>query len=367
MKSLILFALFAVFLLLGCNSTQPGMQSAASTPPVTPTVSGNFVAVGNMNTPRANHAAILLPNGTVLIAGGNSGLAPSAELYDPSARTFTPTGSMAVPRDSPGAVLLANGKVLIVGGSQDLRAEVYDPSTGAFTSAGSLVSGGNAYNALDSRLPTLLQDGRVLVEGVNAEIYDPATGAFSLTAAYAYADADPTWFTSTLLQDGTVLLTGCLQACSSGVTEIYDPRANTFGAAGPLLQYGFENTATLLTNGKVLFVSSDDDDIFSEAELYDPTGGFASIGSRFGTHEYSAAVRLSNGTVLITGGQLPGGSGNEEADLVDSSTGMVVTAGNMTAGRQHHTATLLPDGTVLITGGYTTWPGPTNTAEIYKP
>jgi len=381
MKTLTLFASFAVVLLSGCGSTPRGIQSGAPAPPSAPpaptTTSSNFVAVGNMNTARANHVAILLPDGKVLIAGGVLAGYPvqlplaSAELFDPSTRSFTPTGNMMVPRSSPGAVLLANGKVLIVGGSQDLSAEIYDPSTGAFTSTGNMipVGTGSSQSSLNMSFATLLQDGRVLVEGDDAEIYDPATGAFSLTGAYT--NADTLWITSTLLQDGRVLLTGwagCALWCESGATELYDPRTNTFSVAGPLAQWGNVNTATLLMNGKVLFVGSDGMDLSADAELYDPTADtFTSVGRMIGPHEFSAAVRLSNGTVLISGGQLEGGSGSAEADLYDPSTEMAASVGNMTVGRHDHTATLLPDGTVLITGGYTTWPSSTNTAEIYKP
>src|SRR5579862_7958344 len=73
-----------------------------------PTTGGNFTAVGNMTTTRADHTATLLPNGKVLIAGGEGAgfqALASAELYDPATRMFAPTGSMITPRYSHSATL----------------------------------------------------------------------------------------------------------------------------------------------------------------------------------------------------------------------------------------------------------------------
>jgi hypothetical protein len=102
--------------------------------------------------------------------------------------------------------------------------------------------------------------------------------------------------------------------------------------------------------------------------LYDPAAGtFASIGNVIEPHDFAAAVRLIDGTVLITGGQLPGGNGGASTELYTPATGTFQYAGEMTAGRHSHRTTLLPDGTVLITGGNSYWPDPTSTAEVYKP
>jgi hypothetical protein len=129
------------------------------------------------------------------------------------------------------------------------------------------------------------------------------------------------------------------------------------------------NTATTLTDGRVLFVgNAENDGTPADAEVYDPTAGtFTSIGKASAPNEYAAALRLSDGTVLITGGQLIGGSGSAGSELYLPSTGKFSSVDNMTTGRHSHTATLLSDGTVLIVGGYSTWPRPTATAEIYDP
>jgi multimeric flavodoxin WrbA len=71
-----------------------------------------------LNNARYSHTTTLLNNGMVLIGGGygSSGFTVSAELYDPTAGTFTNTGSLNTARYQHTATLLNNGMVLIAGG-----------------------------------------------------------------------------------------------------------------------------------------------------------------------------------------------------------------------------------------------------------
>jgi len=247
----------------------------------------------------------------------------SAELYDPSTGTFAPTGSMITPRYAHSATLLADGRVLIAGGRSVLiagvangpsvfTAEIYDPSTGTFAATGDLPSIGEKYMPPCGR-DELAPGRRVFVAAANnAEIYDPESGTFTLTSPYA----DPSLVygtTVTLLTNGKVLVAGCADNnCIAGAAELFDPQSGTFSVTGPMTvkyfpDYGY--TATLLTDGRVLFLGSNDIPDLADAEVYDPaTGTFASIGGAV-SQELAPASRLTDGTVLVAGGQVPGGMG----------------------------------------------------------
>lgn len=108
----------------------------------------------------------LLGNGTVLVVGGidgSSNYLSSAELYDPTAKTFATTGTMLVARSGPTATVLENGKVLVTGGNGNgagvSGAELYDPATGTFSATGSMSTVRSGHTA------TPLPNRRVLMVG----------------------------------------------------------------------------------------------------------------------------------------------------------------------------------------------------------
>ena len=107
--------------------------------------SGTFSPTGPLATARYWASATLLPGGRVLVAGGFTGFGggaslSSAELYDPASGTFSPTGPMSTARALTSATLLPDGRVLIAGGEQGgiagqegtalSSAELYDPASG---------------------------------------------------------------------------------------------------------------------------------------------------------------------------------------------------------------------------------------------
>lgn len=89
-----------------------------------------------MTSDRCAHTTVTIGDGTVLAAGGwydtrAFHVASDTEIYDPVSETWSPAGSMTTCRANHAAVVLEDGRVLVVGG-EDHRgilasAEVYDP------------------------------------------------------------------------------------------------------------------------------------------------------------------------------------------------------------------------------------------------
>ena len=197
---------------------------------------GMFTRAGAMSVNRRAHTATLLPDGRVLIAGGEVGVfnsptqqrsLDSAEIYDPASGLFSPTSPMVFARSRFFAVLLSNGKVLL-GGGAGTSAELFDPLTARFDFTGSM----NQARGQDTG-SALLSSGQVLIAGGNgpgpngpltsAELYSPATHSFSPTSGMSIGRVA---FATVVLPDGRVLAAGgYTQACCIPVAsaEIYTP------------------------------------------------------------------------------------------------------------------------------------------------
>lgn len=112
--------------------------------------------VPDMVTPRHSHTATLLPDGRVLIAGGRkavefgavgefqASMLDAAEVFDPASMSWATVDPMSIPRFSHSDTLLPDGTVLIAGGfslPRDADAvgqattatEIFDPAKAAFT------------------------------------------------------------------------------------------------------------------------------------------------------------------------------------------------------------------------------------------
>jgi N-acetylneuraminic acid mutarotase len=340
-----------------------------------------------LRTGRVNHTATLLPDGRVLVTGGEIGRGvalSSAESLGPSglpsptpSATYTGSWSsispMKVPRSWHSATVLRDGRVLFAGGYSALdqdtaTAEIFDPATNTFSFTGSLNAARHMHSA------TLLPDGRVLVIAgyalgwlSDAEIYDPATGQWTTTQPlYPHGVCH----TATLLNDGRVLvMAGAKQSGSSGPddrVEIFDPIANRWQAAARHENTEGCHTATRLRDGRVLIAGGNADPAIYDPirNVWQPAGKLAVVRSE------AQAALLPDGHVLLTGGIDPRRTTvYDSVEIYDPASNTWRLAASMAQPRFEHTATVLPDGRVLVVGGWKYIDGYEiallNTAEIY--
>jgi hypothetical protein len=364
-----------VLLAGGVDATGSNISTSADI--FTPST-GTFAQTGYMNEARLGASACLLGNGKVLITGGTDGggnQSTTAELYDPSTGLFT---LLPVTMNNPHAfhtsTLLQTGLVLIAGGMGAVfntgtnKAELYDPTAGTFTNIT-----GNLASTHFSHTATLLNNGKVLIAGgrtstangtTAAELYDPVANTSTATGAMGTARA---YHAATLLTNGNVLITGGGTNTSTPVNtaEIYNTLAGTFSAtAGNMLHTRMNHTAVRLPSGLVLIAG--DGANGTTADLYNfSTGTFAATGAMpygmsggFITATSATAVLISTTSVLIAGG---GSTPAATAMTYNITAGTFTTNGNQTQGTVYYKVAAQTATGYITVGGITTAVSPGTT------
>lgn len=273
------------------KGTPSGMNSITSHAALYDPRMDRWTPTAPMRQARTDYTATRLPNGSILVAGGedkNSHPLASAELYDPRRGRWSIARHMSAARTGHTATLLRTGKVLVAGGNDPplfnlYSAELYDPRGGTWTPTGVMHTLRTGHTA------TLLPDGKVLVAGgVNqddgflssAEVYDPRTGWWTPTGQMGIARQG---HAATLLPTGKVLVVGGSICCAPfrvlTSAEIYDPHRSAWADAGHMSVARENATATLLPDGKALIAGgsnsldlSSEPRALSSAELYNPRG-----------------------------------------------------------------------------------------------
>ncbi len=123
---------------------------------------GTFSPTGSMHS-EGPATLVLLKSGKVFAVNDSGG-----ELYDPSTGRFTVAGKLTIGRAKFGTALLPDGRVLIAGGQtggawgpRTATTELYDPTSGAFTPGPQM----NFSRFKLKKAVVPLDDGKILIAG----------------------------------------------------------------------------------------------------------------------------------------------------------------------------------------------------------
>lgn len=165
-------------LITGGNTGKPSKETTLSSAELYNPSTRSFVSIQYMTERRYGHAAVLLADGGVLITGGSTGrewkdTTSSAEIYDPQRKSFARTGEMSLPRfhHQAATLQLSGGQSLVAGSGA--RLEIYNPASGSFTSTAGNVGTGRIFST-----GTMLPNGRVLITGGYNLGYAPTASAW---------------------------------------------------------------------------------------------------------------------------------------------------------------------------------------------
>lgn len=358
-------------------------------------------AVPGFAEPRVHYALVGLQDGRAMVIGGETGdLYPpdhslaTALVFDPAAPDagWVMVGEpMQTARTYPSALVLADGRVLVLGGYHQV-----EPYFGKSRSTGTVLA--------SMRGPLADVGPHVGAALATAELFDPSTNTWSPTGPMTFARVGAA---VTRLADDTVLVAGsesggaAVDPRAPDSTEIYDPDAGRFTLTGSLPPmdwsgYDFPHDHDLVPNYQTAETGS-------LAPLSD--GGAVLIGAVGGDHgsgHYGMAVRsyrfsaddgswreigepylhvawtneetgettiafetedmvprlwpmvarLSDGRIVLAGGDQPLKGSTVTAQLYDPSTDSWSELLPMPEPRAAAAVVTLPDGSILIVGGH---------------
>jgi len=297
--------------------------------------SNSWSAGPSMQTARIQHSATLLQSGKLLVVGGlgpGPSLTGSAELFDPKTTSWSSAGSIS-PRRGHAAALLPDGRVLVSGGNPyatDTGAEnladttIFDPDRNSWTLSAAMIK------PRAGHIMVTLRTGRLLVAGGwsrsgalnETEIYDFAKNMWAVAAPMVMARVNAA---GVVLNDGRVLVAGGCGGCP--FAELYDPTTNAWTTpTQPQTNPGYPRL-TMLADGRAVMTggSGPPPDFngvggftpLAIAEIYDPAAGTwtRTVGPG-APRQANSATLLSDGRVLVAGGSADNNPAVENASTL---------------------------------------------------
>jgi hypothetical protein len=283
---------------------------------VLPTVqTGQWVSSGPLAQARSGAAAVLLPDGRVMITGGDVNGSPSSsvEMFNADG-SISSAAPMATARSGHSALLLTRGEVLVTGGRTSgggttNAAELYDPFEDVWLPAPAMLDARSGHTALQLPDWTVLVIGGTNSSGPvsGVERYSPDTNSFTHAGVVNHPRTDAA---AAVLDDGRVLVAGGLITDTSGQSgvaassEIFDPVTGISSDSAALNAARASASATTLFDGRIAVIGGNDGSgDLASAEIYDPVAAAWTVVTGGTPRSHHLAIALPyNNAVLLTGG-----------------------------------------------------------------
>jgi hypothetical protein len=323
---------------------------------------GHWVSSGTLTQARSGAAAVLLPDGRVMITGGdvNGSASFSVEMFNADG-SISSAAPMSAARSGHSALLLTSGEVLVTGGQTNgggatNSAELYDPFEDVWLPAPAMLDARTGHTALQ------LPDWTVLVIGgtnsggpvSGVERYSRDTNSFSHAGVLNHPRTDAA---AAVLDDGRVLVAGGITTDASGQTgvsassEIFDPVTGVSSDAAALNAARAGASATTLFDGRIAVIGGNDGSSdLASAEIYDPLSAAWTNMAGLTPRSHHLAIALPyNNAVLLTGGSAGAATDLFIPWLNNNQGALVQTAASAASHNGGFAAPLSTEG-LLLTG-----------------
>ncbi|NMO23451.1 kelch-like protein [Pyxidicoccus fallax] len=298
-----------------------------------------------MPHPRANHAAVALPDGRALLIGGRDDKHPdlrSTVFWEPRTRSFREGPPLLAARNDPTAVTLTDGAVLVLGSDHDddlergTRAELLRSGADAWEPAGQTVR--------------IFEPGPVCVSGSSVVITGGRANGFGYAIVDGVTYAPP--------RDPN--------------TEVWDSASRSWRTAGEVAHPGERGEGVTLADGRILVVGGwNQGDVVTASTLWDPsTEQWSPTGALALARSGLALTALPDGRAAVSGGMtMEPYQDTQAVEVWDSSRGGWSPGTPLAAGRAGHRVVPLGAGRFLVVGSSRVTPDsdPETTSEVWRP
>lgn len=326
------------------------------------------VPVGNMILGVSEARSVVLPDGRVVISGGDhaNGGVTNIQVYSPASQTFSEGADLIDRRFVHSLTITSNGDLIAAGGFNTegrflSTAEQINLTTHSTTSLHAMCT------PRDNQSAIAVSGNRIVFAGGDndlesgyvstIEIYDPHGGSGSCVLHLLQGRVHEA---SIGMPNDKVLVFGGLAVVNGDSTaflnsiELIDLSAMNVSSAGNMIVARKQFQATKLDNGTILITGGlTETGSTNRAEIYDPaTQTSTEISGMLTPRATHKAVKMADGRVLISGGLNDQLLAVASTEVFDPKTNQFTAGPDLSQPRALHAAELLQDGGVLVMGGY---------------